>query len=378
MKNFSNIENYDSLISRYLSGDCSESETGQLINWLNISEENRRYFAQLKFIWLQSALKNGKSTDDRWEQLQTRLEQRESNLHQIISLETDRKYNFLTRLLAVAAIIVLLLGMTALFYYLNQSRNQTLPKQLTENIINVPYGSKLNLTLPDNSRVWINAGSKIVYNNNFGVDNRDIYIEGEAYFEVAKNPDLPFMVHAGKVAIKALGTAFNVKAYPEDHKIEATLVHGSIEIKKDGEKEQILLKPREKIILINREPEPLEDQEKEQEIAPLKQIEAARVKESDSKLVEEVTINKKINIEKETAWKDGKLIFESEPLESLCKAIMRKYDVKIEFADAKLKSFKFTGTFRDMPLQQLLDAMKFSSPIDYEIKEKNILIKGKN
>ncbi len=369
MENYSDIETIDYLIGRYLSGGCSASESEQLITWINTSDENRRYFTQYKFIWLKSGVENVKFSGNKWERLLIRIEQNENK-----SSQRDKdKIRRIFRLSGYAALILLLLGMVSLYFYFSKSQNTG--KQLTENVINVPYGSKLLLTLPDNSKVWINSGSRLVYDNKFGIDNRNIRILGEAYFDVAKNPDLPFVVHAGEIDIRALGTAFNVKAYPEDHKVEATLVHGSIEVKKQGERKQILLKPREKVTIINSELKQFSIED--EKLEPLKKIETKGVKETVKKLKEEVTIDKKINIEKETAWKDGKLIFESEPLESLSKAIMRKYDVTIEFSNIKLKNYKFSGTFRDMPLEQLLDAMKFSAPIDYEIKEKRILIMDK-
>jgi ferric-dicitrate binding protein FerR (iron transport regulator) len=297
-----------------------------------------------------------------------RIESRENSALKFKNIIEETKERSI-RIIRYAAIIIGLIGLSALFFYLFNS--QSTSQLLTQNVVEVPYGSKLTLTLPDRTRLWINSGSKVIYNNKFGIDNRNIEIIGEAYFDVAKNPKLPFIVHAGDVKIKALGTAFNVKAYPEEKRVETTLVHGTVEVEKDGVKKTILLKPSEKIVIINKEKSSLNGNLSQTEPVNKKKINPVK------DLPIEMTIDKRIDTEKETAWKEGKLIFEREPLETLTVQLMRKYDVNFLFTDDRLKTYKFSGTFNDLSLEQIMDAMKFSAPIDYEIIDKKVILKTK-
>ncbi|HEX3010388.1 MAG TPA: FecR domain-containing protein [Bacteroidales bacterium] len=362
------MDSMDLLISKYLSGNATPAESDELIQWLNSSPENRMYFSQQKLLWLRLEKADKVTADNRWEELQSRIETRENELIGFNEQLDKTKERFM-RIFRYAAILILLIGISGGIFYFSKPDASAL--LVTQNIIEVPYGSKLSLTLPDRSRLWVNSGSKVIYNNKFGIDNRDIQIIGEAYFDVAKNAKLPFVVHAGNVKIKALGTAFNVKAYPEEKRVETTLIRGSVEIKKEGKKDAVLLRPSEKLVIINSSEAPLISSQTDQK-ALRKEDEL-----TDEPLSNEVAIDKQVDTEKETAWKEGKLIFDREPLETLTIQLMRKYDVSFSFEDEKLKDYKFSGTFYDLSLEQIMDAMRFSSPIDYEIIEKKVIIRKK-
>lgn len=368
MEEFRHIEPVDLLIGKYLSGNTTPEEEKELMQWMKVSDENSRYFTEFKFAWLKTENSDQVTGKNKWEQLQMRIENREHTaLEYVNEIEETKERSF--RIIRMAAIFVALIGLSAVLFYFGNRKKQA--DLITQNVLEVPYGSKMSLTLPDRSRLWINAGSKVIYNNKFGIDNRDIEIIGEAYFDVARNEKIPFVVIAGNVKIKALGTAFNVKAYPEEKNVETTLVHGSVEIAKNGNKIPIILRPSEKVVILKQDSSPLNKDLTVTE--PVKKEPSKPEDVSD----ESITIKKAIDTEKETAWKEGKLIFDREPLETLTIQLMRKYDVNFSFADDKLKSYKFTGTFNDLSFEQIMDAMKFSSPIDYEINEKKVLIKTK-
>ena len=113
--------------------------------------------------------------------------------------------------------------------------------------IEAPYGAKIAMNLADGTKVWLNAGSKITYDNSFNSSNRRIQLVGEGYFKVAKNAELPFVVEAGEVAVKAVGTAFNVKAYPDENLLETTLVEGKVDVSMGSD--HVLLLPDQKITI---------------------------------------------------------------------------------------------------------------------------------
>lgn len=366
MNEYSSIEPIDLLISNYLSGNSSPDEEQELLNWLNQSENNRILFSKYKMAWVKAEQNTEQTKINKWEQLREKIKNKE-----IIQLEfentIEESKDRLLHIIRYAAVIIGLIGLSALLFLLLKTKPETL---VAKNVLEVPYGSKSALTLPDGTRLWVNSGSKLTYDNNFGKTNRDIQITGEVYFDVAQNSKLPFIVTAGKIKIKALGTAFNVKAYPEEKIVETTLVQGLVEVVKEGNKKTILLKPSEKVVITEAE-----------DIKPTNDSKDLISTAEDKKLTQEadsnVFINKNIDTEKETSWKEGKLIFDREPLESLAIKLERKYNVHFSFADEKLKTFKYTGTFKDLSLEQIMEAMRFSSPINYTINEKEVVLKMK-
>ena len=148
--------------------------------------------------------------------------------------------------MAVASVLIVVFG--GWLWFGNQSSDAKGQKQ---EIIEAQNGSRSRSVLPDGSTVWLNAGSKLYYENDFTGATREVRLEGEAFFDVVKKTDRPFIVHTSGIDIKVLGTAFNVKSYPEDKTVETTLYRGSVKVFRHEESETgaIHLKPNEKLIL---------------------------------------------------------------------------------------------------------------------------------
>ncbi|HEY4784575.1 MAG TPA: FecR domain-containing protein [Bacteroidales bacterium] len=368
MKEEKDMSAIDLLISNYLSGNATSAQYEELKHWLEASKENRIYFSQQKVLWLYSEEKATDNQKEKWEQLKFKLKSQGVNIQdsekdrQLLLKRAMRKFRY-------AASIAILLGISVLSYFIWKPRAISLSAQ-SELI--VPYGSRSMLTLPDGTKLWANSGSKISYNTGFGKNNRDISLVGEAYFDVAKNPKLPFVVHAANVKIKAIGTAFNVKAYPEERKVETTLVRGLVEVEEKGAKGHIFLKPMQKVVFSNIAIENVTDKSQP------KSDEQNKAAVTGERRTPEVKLQEEIDEEKETGWKDGKLIFDREPLGSLVIQLERRYDVHFTFVDEKLKDYRYTGTFNDVSLEQIMEAMRYSSPVDYVIKEKEVKITDRN
>lgn len=214
-----------------------------------------------------------------------------------------------------------------------------------------PTGSKTLVTLPDSSTVWLNAGSKVSFNNSFGADNRDIALEGEAFFDVIRNK-VPFNVHTDQFDIAVLGTAFNIKAYKDDDKATATLVRGSLKVKRanlSGTQDEILLAPNDRLTLYKGAAAP-----------------------SPGSFT--VKVDQKINAERETSWKDGWLSIEGESLNEFAVKLERLYDIKIVFSEETLKDYRFTGRIRQLSLEQVLKALSLTSPVQFSIDEKTVTL----
>jgi ferric-dicitrate binding protein FerR (iron transport regulator) len=235
-----------------------------------------------------------------------------------------------------------------------------------------PYGSMSEIKLPDGTSVILNAGSTLKYKNDFNRNNRDIELYGEAYFKVAKNPEIPLVVSAGYIDVIALGTEFNIKAYPEESTIETTLIEGKVEIAnsnpvKKVEDEFIDLVPNQKAIFYKGE------EEFKIEAINKKTIQPEPVKP----FLENILISPKADVEKTVAWTEGRLIFRGESFENLCIDLQRKYDVKFVFIEEALKNYRFTGVLLDETLEQVLNVIKLSAPIDYSVEAKSVYLFAK-
>jgi transmembrane sensor len=278
------------------------------------------------------------------------------------------KHNrFIIRALKISAALipVFLSGALLTYIFFNRSPRAEL---ITYNEITAPYGARSEITLPDGSSVWLNAGSKIKYMNVFNKKNRDIFLEGEAYFKVAKNKLMPFNVKTGNLNIEAVGTEFNVKSYDEEKTIETTLVEGKIIIRQNRDRVKsglISLEPHQKAVYF-----------KDENQIRIQDLIVARANRPEPLQLKPgiIYIDEKIDPEPIIAWKDNRLIMKGEELNSLLVKLERKYDVKFTFESDGLKQFRFTGTLENETLTQVLDVIKLSAPIEYELEGKNVKI----
>lgn len=327
--------------------------------WLQESEKNRQLFARHKKLWLSAGAYAGYDVD------QVKQDRKKVDL-KIRNFELQKnleRANRRIRTLAYAASVALLMGIASVLYV---SQKETPAKQgeiLAGGEVEVPYGSKSLITLPDNSKIWVNAGSKISYPADFGVTSRNVYLVGEAYFDVAKMEELPFYVNTDVLKIKVYGTAFNVKAYTDEDRVETTLDRGAISIIcNDAPDREISVEPKQKVTI-------LRDTQK----LPVSSALAATTAIS-SKLPENLDIQEVINAEAITAWKDNRLVFEQEPLWSVAKLLERRYNVQIRFNNEKIKSIRYTAAIKEMPIDQVLEAISLSSPISYSIKGTEVIL----
>ncbi len=234
--------------------------------------------------------------------------------------------------------------------------------------VTAPLGARSEVKLADGTEVMLNAGSTIKYRSDYNSLHRDLHLEGEAYFKVAKRHDLPLVVSAGNIRIKATGTEFNVKAYSDDGMIETTLVEGKIEITQEGsvnKEETLQLKPSQKAIYTSESNRITLEEIRETEP---KTLEPAKI------ITDKLVLLPATDVDQVTAWTHNKLIIRNENLENLCIKLQRKYNVTFTFGDEEVKKHRFTGVLLDETLQQVLDVIKITAPIDYSLNRKNVLL----
>jgi ferric-dicitrate binding protein FerR (iron transport regulator) len=223
------------------------------------------------------------------------------------------------------------------------------------------------LILPDGTQVWLNGNSHLSYDaGGFGSLKREVQLTGEAFFDVVKNENLPFIIHTKLVDIRVKGTAFNVKAYPGEKTMETALVRGLVEVttKQDPDR-RILLKPNEKIVVS------LESIQEN-----LKKGESQQPK---TDAVYAITTLRKNQSDKiaETVWMQTRLVFDNESFRDLGPKLQEWFNIKIKLADENIGNKRFSGVIEKETLTETLEAMQLSFPFTYQFKQGELEISSK-
>lgn len=222
-------------------------------------------------------------------------------------------------------------------------------------------GSRSQIVLPDGSKVWLNAGSTLDYPKQFTGKTRAVQLQGEAYFEVAKNVKQPFIVHTKTFDIKVLGTGFNVRAYPDEDSAITSLVHGSVEVITGGkEKRSILLKPNEKITLST----------------IIAQEATAKTGLPETVLLNTVPEKMMLiddTVQQETAWVKNQLAFKKMPLVKVALLLENWFGTEIRFRNEDKKALHFTGVFEGQSLDEILETLEATGTFHYT-KDSNGII----
>jgi len=287
------------------------------------------------------------------------------------SMTPHRRPAYKIALLAAACTIIAVI-ITGLYF----TRNKTTPAiapvtaatpDLAGSEIFTGNGSRTHLTLPDGTVVWLNAGSRINYEKNFGATQRAVNLTGEAFFDVAPNASKPFVIHTARIDIRVLGTRFNVKSYPSDKTTEATLIRGSIEVSiRDRPSDKIVMKPNEKLVVNNEDSIQLEKENLPRRREP--SIGSSHV------IISKPTYEQHSGAIIETSWVDNKLIFQDEEFSSLARLMERWYGVTIRFTSSAKEELRFTGIFEKESVRQALDALKLTANFNYSIDGTQITI----
>ncbi|MDB5229396.1 MAG: anti-FecI sigma factor, FecR [Chitinophagaceae bacterium] len=262
--------------------------------------------------------------------------------------------------LAVATII-------QFYFFLPAAEN----KVTSKNEIATRKGSKSHILLPDGTSVWLNADSKIIYPANFTGDSREVQLTGEAFFDVAKNPRKPFIIHTGTMDVKVLGTVFNVRSYPRENTTEASLIHGMIEITLHGkEKKNIILKPNEKLTVLNSDASYIKTSSRETK----KSLDATD-EEMPLLALTKIHFNKRDSSNAETSWVYNKLSFDNENMGRVFSKIEQWYNIEIVIEDENIKARHFTATFENKSLNEVMEALQVALNFKYQEKEGRIIIR---
>ncbi|MDD4514517.1 FecR family protein [Massilibacteroides sp.] len=322
--------NNKELFIRYFSGQTSETENDAISSWMEESVENQKQIEDMYFIWQTSKSLHIMATVDSGKAL--------SSLKTRINKKKEKKqFNIFLRRTSkiIAAVLVPVLLFSNYLYY----KENDMDIQFIE--IKTNPGVITSVILPDSTKVWINASSYLKYPSHFNNKKREVYLDGEGYFEVKKDKKTPFLVKVhDNYTVNVLGTKFNVRAYSDDNKIETTLVNGAVNLNIEKTNKRIIqydLKPNQKAIF-------------EDERLYLQWVDPIY----------------------EMGWKEGKMYFKNHPIEEVIKRLSRHYNVTFNIKNTKVFESLITAKFESEQLLQVLEYIKLASGIQYIVHESNI------
>jgi ferric-dicitrate binding protein FerR (iron transport regulator) len=357
-------ERFYYLVSRVLSGSAGEPEKGELQQLIREDE-------RLHMLYLQIFPGNKETAEEEdSEALQAYTahfaRMQIAGQFEEIALEEQPPRRLRGRLLMAASLLIML-SLGGWWFW---SAASSVKSEVASREVKTPKGSQSYLTLPDGTEVWLNANSKIVYDDDFNRTDRKVQLTGEAYFNVAKNQEKPFTIQAGGVKVKVLGTVFNLRCYPDEDNIETTLVSGSVAITIDdnpGNTNTIQMKPGEKLSVHNRintgslVARRLTDSLDTAEI-PILLLSKIRVDPLDSTLLD-------------AAWKEGKLVFDGEDFGKVASKIEKWYNVTVVVENENLYNTSFTGVFGKKSLVKVLNALQATGKLTYRQENDTVYVR---
>lgn len=356
-------ENIDiQILIKYLDGTGSYEEIRKVKEWFNNAESEEELYKKCLQYWEGISLESDIS-----EYNETKILDHihhEIKIEEQVFLKRTSLYRSTSR---YAAIFILAFSISGILFYFVGKSHVTNPKQSFSELV-VPLGSRANFSLPDGTTVTLNAQSRLKYDNRFGISDRVVQLEGEGYFKVAKDASKPFIVKTSYLNVRALGTEFNVKAYPDDKTIETTLVEGLVNIESISDKKNTevhVLKPNQKFTYFKKDSTIVDESVRVKE-----KIENNTQPVPEKKKVASIPrlVTENIDIDPVISWKDNRWIFEKQCLSQIAVTLERKFDVQIKFETDRLKTFRFTGIIINEPIEQVLEVMSITAPINFKLK----------
>lgn len=357
MEDLSN-DSINELLVKCISGQASEKDFEKAWYWVHASEANTKYYESLNKTWIAGNLNS--PVDQRI------VKSAWSKVQKSINRQQGRLISFKQKMLVTVPRAAAILGFVFISgYFANRMVNKNVLKHevVSEIIFEAPKGFQSSVTLSDGTKIRLNASTRIKYLNTYGINNRNIYLEGEAYFEVAKNASLPFNVNVGGIVVKAVGTKFNVQGYSDDTEIVTTLVEGKVAVRKidtPDNKAKTFLVPNQQAVYFK---------DNATRIAFLRNHGAANILDESN----EIIVVDNVKSEVVTSWQQNNLQLQSESFSNLIKKLERRFNIKIILKDGELSKYKITGTIENLSAEQTFKALQLLLPMKYSF-DKNVVI----
>lgn len=319
------------LILKYISGLASDDEKNQVLDWIEQNDENKRLYSQLKNYWVLEGMKSMDSTKGALE----------PNIS--IDIKKRKSYARLHEVYRIAAVLIIFISLFGAYMLFNNKEKEGNKQVMATFEYLVNTGVKGIVNLPDGSKIWLNSSSSIKCPEKFNSDKREIELEGEGYFEIVSDKNWPMYVKTSKgYTVKVTGTSFNLSSYSNDNKLVVTLISGKISLLHQDNKKEIIMYPADEIVIPD---------------------------------MQKPTLVKNANIEYNTAWKEGYLLFDNSPMDEVIKKMERWYGVKFTIKDTSILNYRFTANFKSESITQVLEILRLSSNIRYNIDDTRITLK---
>lgn len=326
------MEKIDTIILHHLQRSSSQKEQNLLLKWLEESEENRQYFRSLKDAHdlgkLDLNIRNS-LVDQQWKKFEEQV------LHKNNKVGSSRYFISFMR---YAAVFILGVICFQAVHNLSKQGEETISK-IT--IIETGVGERSKITLPDGSKIWLNACSSLAYDDKYGHIDRQVHIKGEGYFEVHTDTLKPFLVHADRFTYKVTGTSFNVYSFDDENETSIALLEGGVTIEYENLSER--LRPGQ-VFTFN--------------------------KESGQYTRNIVDVNRL------SSWRKGELVFDNITFEELAKRLERNFNVQFVFENNNVRKHSFGGSFRNYEsIETIMKVISTSTPVKYKIRENIVHVK---
>lgn len=325
----------EDIINKYLTGQCSEEEIVEVNAWMKESEENARQLFRMEEIY---HLGKFNQYADRQQmaraekQLYKKLDEEKRKQNKILRMHRWMKYA------AMIAVILVIGGGSGYWLYQNGNNQHMMVAVANEGIVK-------EIILPDGTKVWLNNSATLKYPREFSEKARNVYLDGEAYFEVTKNRHKPFTVQSDAMRVRVLGTTFNFKCDKNYRIAEVTLIEGEIEVKGNKEEGQIILAPGQR----------------------------AELNKNNGRL----TV-KQVDAKMDAVWHDNLIPFQKADIFTISKALERFYDIKIILSPGMRADKTYSGVLKKKStIESVLKSLQNSISIDYKIVGNNIFISPK-
>ena len=322
------------LLAKFLTAQLSEAEATALEEWKSANEENLREYNDFISLWTKSGtLKMPESIN---------FAQAQNSIHLKTGLHSSKK-RWIGLARQAAAVLVLSLIFSGTYSYLNRNNSDWFASNLSAPVlqeIKAAYGTQAKIELADGTRVFLNSGSKLMFPQTFNNQKqRVVSLEGEGYFEVTKDEKQPFIVKTNKLNINVLGTKFDVDAYSDNPFVSVALVEGRVLLQNNSGKEN-------------------------RDLMQLSPNQVAAFNTSD----QTITRTDVADLYKYTAWINGRIVFFGDPIQTVVKKLSKWYNVDIVISDKRLDNYRFTGTFINEPIEQVLNVLSMTSQMTFQVE----------
>jgi ferric-dicitrate binding protein FerR (iron transport regulator) len=354
------------LLSKKISGEASQDELNEFAELTANHPDWQSAVETLSSLWQQPVPDRHNEAAKALELHLQKMQQLGFEFHEGETVHSDveirGKNSSLSKArswwITVGAIVVIVMGFLVLDRKISPQQKVSVNARPVS-LMSTKSGSPSKIQLPDGSNVWLNASSELTYDKDFDKNLREVTLTGEAFFDVVRDPEHPFIIHTKVIDVKVLGTQFNVKAYPDDSYTEASLIRGSLEVTVNNRpNEKHLLKPKEKVSVPNNINGSSE-----------------KIGEKPSIVTEPLTYYHVDSTIIETSWVDNKLVFqENETFSEVALKMERRYGVHIIFPDKAVGDQRIYGSFTKETIDQALDALKEVFKFNYKIIGNDIII----